>query len=270
MLNLCVILLSALMLSGPVPAQEAAPAVPNPPAAKPAASSELQTDEQKTLYAYGVAIGNHVTPLGLTASEMKYVTMGIKDMALARKSQVEMSVYGPKIEEFARARMAAKAQKEKDRSKSFIEKAKKAPGAHVFPSGLIYEELRAGTGASPVSTDTVKIHYRGTLIGGKEFTNSDEPGQPTDFPLSQVIPCWTEGFQKMKAGGKAKFVCPSSIAFGDGGNPNLGILGGATLVFEAELIEIKVEEPKPVAAQPGANAPEAKRAEPDKADKSQP
>jgi FKBP-type peptidyl-prolyl cis-trans isomerase FkpA len=104
-------------------------------------------------------------------------------------------------------------------------------------SGLIYRELRAGSGASPTGADTVKVHYRGTLINGTEFDSSYKRNEPAEFPLNRVIPCWTEGLQRMKIGGKAQLVCPSSIAYGERGSPPV-IPGGATLVFEVELLGI--------------------------------
>jgi FKBP-type peptidyl-prolyl cis-trans isomerase FkpA len=101
----------------------------------------------------------------------------------------------------------------------------------------VYLEVKPGTGASPTADDKVVVHYVGTLIDGKEFDSSRKSGQPAEFGLKGVIPCWTEGVQKMKVGGTSKLVCPSSIAYGDGGSR--AIPGGATLVFEVELLEIK-------------------------------
>jgi FKBP-type peptidyl-prolyl cis-trans isomerase FkpA len=118
-------------------------------------------------------------------------------------------------------------------SKAYLERAAAEPGAIKTPSGLIYRDLRPGTGTSPVPTDTVKVNYKGTLVNGKQFDASDG----IKFPLNQVIPCWTEGVQKMKVGGKAQLVCPSSIAYGDQGSPPT-IPGGATLIFEIELLGI--------------------------------
>jgi FKBP-type peptidyl-prolyl cis-trans isomerase FkpA len=118
-------------------------------------------------------------------------------------------------------------------SKAYLEKAAAAPGAIRTPSGLIYRELRPGTGTSPVATDTVKVNYRGTLVNGKQFDASSN----VQFPLNRVIPCWTEGLQKMKVGGKSELVCPSSIGYGDAGSPP-DIPGGATLIFEIELLGI--------------------------------
>ncbi len=105
------------------------------------------------------------------------------------------------------------------------------------PSGIVITTLKEGSGDSPKSTDTVKVHYRGTLTDGKEFDSSYKRGQPASFSLSQVIPCWTEGVQTMKAGGKAKLVCPGNLAYGPRGIPGT-IPPDATLVFEVELLEI--------------------------------
>ena len=120
---------------------------------------------------------------------------------------------------------------------AYLEKAAAEPGAVKTPSGLIYRELKAGTGASPNASDMVKVHYRGTLVDGTEFDSSYKRNEPISFPLNGVIPCWTEGVQKMKVGGKSQLVCPSSIAYGDSGRPPV-IPGGATLIFEVELLGI--------------------------------
>ena len=107
------------------------------------------------------------------------------------------------------------------------------------PSGLVYQSLKEGSGTSPTASDTVKVHYRGTFPdSGKEFDSSYKRGEPIEFPLSGVIPCWTEGVQKMKPGGKAKLVCPPNIAYGARGAGGV-IPPNATLNFEVELISVK-------------------------------
>ena len=116
--------------------------------------------------------------------------------------------------------------------------AAKEAGAVVTDSGLVYVPLRDGTGASPAETDTVKVHYKGTLPDGKEFDSSYKRGQPAEFPLNRVIKCWTEGVQRMKVGGKAKLVCPSAIAYGERGVGGL-IPPNSTLLFEIELLGIR-------------------------------
>jgi FKBP-type peptidyl-prolyl cis-trans isomerase FkpA len=123
----------------------------------------------------------------------------------------------------AQADMAAAAAKEK--------------GATVTPSGLVYRSLRDGKGASPTAADVVKVNYRGTLANGTEFDSSYKRNEPAQFPLGGVIPCWTEGVQRMKVGGKAKLVCPPGIAYGERGAGGV-IPPNATLQFEVELLEI--------------------------------
>ena len=118
-----------------------------------------------------------------------------------------------------------------------LDKAAKEAGATRTDTGLVYRSLKDGTGASPAATDTVKVHYRGTFPDGKEFDSSYGRGQPATFPLNQVIPCWTEGVQKMKVGGKAKLTCPSAIAYGTRGAGKV-IPPNATLQFEVELLGI--------------------------------
>jgi FKBP-type peptidyl-prolyl cis-trans isomerase FkpA len=112
------------------------------------------------------------------------------------------------------------------------------PGATVTSTGLVYRSLKDGAGASPSATDVVKVHYRGTFPDGREFDSSFKRNAPAEFPLNRVIPCWTEGVQKMKVGGKAKLTCPSAIAYGARGTPGGPIPPNATLVFEIELLGI--------------------------------
>jgi len=114
--------------------------------------------------------------------------------------------------------------------------ASKEPGAVVSASGLVFKSIKDGTGPSPKAADNVKVNYRGTLTDGTKFDASADHGGPISFRLDQVIPCWTEGVQKMKVGGKAKLTCPSGIAYGSRGvGP---IAPNSTLVFEVELVGI--------------------------------
>jgi FKBP-type peptidyl-prolyl cis-trans isomerase FkpA len=119
----------------------------------------------------------------------------------------------------------------------FAQEAAKEAGAKVTPSGLVFRSLQEGQGASPMATDKVKVHYRGTFPDGREFDSSYKRNKPIDFPLNAVIPCWTEGVQLMKVGGKAKLTCPPAIAYGARGAGGV-IPPNATLQFEVELIAI--------------------------------
>ena len=110
------------------------------------------------------------------------------------------------------------------------------PKEEMTASGIAITMLKEGSGASPKASDTVKVHYRGTLTNGQEFDSSYKRNEPAAFPLNRVIPCWTEGVQKIKVGGKAKLVCPPNLAYGSRGVP--GIPPNSTLVFEVELLDI--------------------------------
>ncbi|MBY0314485.1 MAG: FKBP-type peptidyl-prolyl cis-trans isomerase [Bdellovibrionales bacterium] len=125
-----------------------------------------------------------------------------------------------------------------------MNEAAKEAGAQKTESGLIYRETQAGTGETPKATDKVKVHYHGTLRDQTVFDSSRDRGTPATFPLNGVIPCWTEGVQKMKVGGKATLVCPADIAYKDRGAPPV-IKPGAALKFEVELLEIVKDETGP-------------------------
>ena len=112
------------------------------------------------------------------------------------------------------------------------------PGAVTTPSGLVYRNIKEGTGASPTATDTVRVHYRGTFPDGREFDSSYKRNQAASFPLNRVIKCWTEGLQRMKVGGQARLTCPAAIAYGDKGAGGGEIPPGAVLRFEVDLLAI--------------------------------
>jgi FKBP-type peptidyl-prolyl cis-trans isomerase FkpA len=209
---------------------------PPAPAAQASPGAALATEDEKTAYAAGVMLGKNLQPLALKPAELEAAKRGLADAATGKPPAVDLQSYGPKLQAMIQSRASAGAQGEKDKGKAFAESAAKDQGAQALPSGLVFRSLQPGKGASPKATDTVRVHYRGTLVDGTEFDNSIARGQPAEFQLNGVIPCWTEGVQKMKVGEKARLVCPSAIAYGDAGRP--GIPGGATLVFEVELLDI--------------------------------
>ena len=201
-----------------------------------AAPAPLTTDDDKTVYAIGISIGQSLSMFNLTPSEIELVKRAISDAAAGRP-EVQLSEWGPKIQPLASSRAAAAAVKEKASSAAYLAKAAAEPGAVKTESGMVYRELKVGAGESPKTTDTVKVHYRGTLVNGTEFDSSYKRNEPAQFPLNGVIKCWTEGVQRMKVGGKSMLICPSDLAYGDQGRPPT-IPGGATLLFEIELLEI--------------------------------
>jgi len=202
-----------------------------------AAGLELKTDEQKTLYALGLAVSQSLAVFSLSEAELELVKAGIGDGALNKERKVDLQVYGPKIQELQTARLSVAAAAEKKAGQAFLDKAAAEKGVTKTASGLIISTMKAGSGPSPKPTDKVKVHYQGTLTDGTIFDSSIQRKEPVTFPLNGVIPCWTEGVQLMKVGGKSRLVCPSAIAYGDRGAPPR-IKPGATLVFEVELLEI--------------------------------
>ncbi len=203
----------------------------------PSRAADPKTEEEKTLYALGLALSRNLSPFNLTPAEVALVTSGLTDGVLGKEKKVDLDAYGPKIQELVKTRSAAAAATEKKSGQAFLDKMAAEKGAVKTKSGIIYIEMKPGTGDTPKATDKVKVHYHGTLPDGTVFDSSVKRGEPATFPLNGVIPCWTEGVQMIKVGGKSKLICPSELAYGDRGSPPT-IKPGATLVFEVELLEI--------------------------------
>jgi FKBP-type peptidyl-prolyl cis-trans isomerase FkpA len=197
----------------------------------------LSTDTDKTLYAIGIALGENVKSFALTPAEIAIVNAGISDAAAGKQSKVDMDTYGPKIRELQQERAGVAATAEKQAATAFLAKLAQEPGAQKSASGVIFIPITPGTGANPTAASTVRVHYHGTLRDGTVFDSSVQRNEPISFPLNGVIPCWTEGVQKMKVGGKAKLGCPSDTAYGDAGQGP--IPAGAALLFEVELLAIE-------------------------------
>ena len=204
--------------------------------ASSAAAQELKTEDEKTLYTLGALLGKRLESFGLSPAELELAKRGFADAASGKKLAVKPDDYEHQVNALAQARMSVAAEKHKKEGQAFLDKAAQEPGAQKSASGLIYVTIKEGTGPSPKASDTVKANYTGSLIDGTVFDASAKHGGPAEFPLGNVIPCWTEGLQKMKVGGKAKLVCPAAIAYGDHSPP--GIPPGSTLVFEVELVGI--------------------------------
>ncbi|MDA8414692.1 MAG: FKBP-type peptidyl-prolyl cis-trans isomerase [Desulfobacteraceae bacterium] len=202
------------------------------------AADAPKTEEQKTFYAIGLSVSKSLSVFTLSPAELDMVVQGLTDGQSGKKTDVDVIAYTGKIQELARTRRKALGDKQSVAGQDFLVKAAKEKGATKTPSGMVFTSLIEGKGDSPRATDVVKVNYRGTLIDGKEFDSSYKRGKPLEFKLDNVIKCWVEGLQKMKPGGKAKFVCPPQLAYGDNGAGEM-ILPGATLEFEVELLEVK-------------------------------
>ena len=208
--------------------------------ASPAAAEEkkLNNADEETIYLLGTSLGRSLVGFHLSKEELAIVLLGIEDEVSGNMPLVDVPQARERVQELYSKRAAAAAEAESAESVAFLERQAKLEGAKRTESGLIITELVVGSGDSPSAEDVVRVHYRGTLRDGKVFDSSIDRGEPAEFPLNRVIPCWTEGVAMMKPGGKSRLVCPPEIAYGDRGSPP-AIPGGAALVFEVELLEVK-------------------------------
>ena len=214
-------------------------------------AEELTTDAQKFGYAIGVDLARSLQPVkddvDIKALEAGLDTVfagGTSVLDDAAREQIKNTV-AEKLQKKQLEERTATANKAKEEGEKFLAENGKKDGVKTTASGLQYQVLTEGKGDSPKATDTVTVHYKGTLLNGETFDSSYDRGQPVSFPLQNVIPGWTEGLQLMKPGAKYKFVIPSALAYGERG-AGVKIGPNSTLVFEVELIS--VGEPKPAEA----------------------
>ena len=197
--------------------------------------AQLETEDQKTLYALGLLLGRNIKTFALTPEELAIVKAGLSDAVTDTKPQIELEAYGPKVNELHEKRVASGSEDTQKKGQEFADNVAKEKDATKTASGIVIRTIAPGTGASPTAEDVVKVHYEGKLIDGKVFDSSVR-GEPAELPLNRVVPCWTEALQKMKKGEKAQVVCPSEVAYGNRGAPP-DIPPGATLSFEIELLD---------------------------------
>ncbi|KAA0876175.1 FKBP-type peptidyl-prolyl cis-trans isomerase [Nitrincola tapanii] len=203
----------------------------------------LTSNEEKISYSLGVLIGENLKQdfdkLNLDAFRAGVATVYGQNAELMSGEEIGETLQAFQVQrmEEQRAAFQKMADDNLKAGKDYQAANAKKRGVKTTASGLQYEQLSAGRGASPKASDVVKVHYRGQLTDGTEFDSSYARGEPVSFPLSGVIPGWTEGLQLMKAGEKARLVIPSDLAYGPGGMGN-AIGPNETLVFEVELLEV--------------------------------
>jgi FKBP-type peptidyl-prolyl cis-trans isomerase len=202
-------------------------------------SVSLQTDEEKVSYAIGQQIGGNMKSQGIPINT-RVLAASIEDAFSGKPSQMkpeEMQAAMMKMRESMMARQEAAGKENKEKGAKFLEENKKKPNVKVTASGLQYEIVSEGKGNAPKASDTVKVHYTGTLIDGTKFDSSHDRNEPAVFPVGGVIRGWTEALQLMKPGAKYKLAIPSELAYGEQGRP--GIPPNSVLQFEVELIEVQ-------------------------------
>ncbi len=198
---------------------------------------KLESEDDKVFYTVGTMFGSKLKDLDLKERELNVLVKGLRHSATNAKMEVEVNDYRTKVRDMFSERMKVKSLAMKKEGEDFLKKFLSEKGVQKTKSGMGYKILKEGNGKNPKATDTVEVHYHGTLIDGTVFDSSVQRGKPVSFPLNRVIKGWTEGVPLIKEGGKIKLVIPSELAYGEHGAPPK-IPGGATLVFEIELLKI--------------------------------
>ncbi len=194
-------------------------------------------DEAKALYGIGYLFGEQFRELELTPQEVEHVLQGFRDQLLGNEPETDPRQDMEAIRHFLEDRQARMASQTREREQAYIREFIDGGGTRT-ESGLAYEIIEEGSGDRPQATDTVEVHYEGRLINGQVFDSSYQRGETATFPLNRVIAGWTEGLQLISPGGRIRLVIPAELGYGERGAPP-SIPGGATLIFDVELIDIK-------------------------------
>ncbi|MDR0735131.1 MAG: FKBP-type peptidyl-prolyl cis-trans isomerase [Elusimicrobiota bacterium] len=208
-------------------------------AAEAAPAADAGVNNDKLLYSLGYLMGENVKKqliLDRGEEDSKAISQGMRDAMLDRKPQTDLETYKPLIAKRYEDDAAKKLAARKIEQDKVLQDIKKEKNVKTLPDGMLIRTVKNGKGASPKPTSMVKVHYEGALLDGTVFDSSIKRNAPATFPLNGVIPCWTEGLQKMKAGGKAKLYCPPNTAYGDA---QAGLIPpGSLLIFDVELLEV--------------------------------
>lgn len=212
------------------------------------------TEKEKTLYAVGLVLARQLEVFDLTPSELWVVKRGFTDATRGKKTKVNFATYSKKSQELATARRDAHGKKLAPLVPKFMARESAREGAVKTPSGLIYQPGKEGEGVFPAASDKVKVHYRTTLIDGKEVESTYKAGQPDEAVVSEYMKCLVEGLQMMKPGGTARLICPPELALGKEGS---GVIPpDSTLVFDVELLQVSRDKGAP--GTPNPQAPDNK------------
>jgi FKBP-type peptidyl-prolyl cis-trans isomerase len=202
----------------------------------------LPTEKEQVSYTIGMAMGKQLSEIkdevsiDTVVKALRAQMAGEKMLVNDEQAQHIMQAFGQKMQAKQMAKMMEEGKTNQEKGDKFLAENGKKPGVVTTPSGLEYQVITAGKGAKPTVTDGVKVHYKGTLLDGKEFDSSYKRGEPATLPLGGVIPGWSEGLQLMQVGSKYKFWIPAKLAYGEQAPPMIG--PNQVLEFEVELLDI--------------------------------
>jgi len=209
------------------------------------AAAILDTQEKRISYSIGIGLGQRFKDEAFVV-DLDTFTQGLKDAINDGEQLMTQEEIMAEMQAFQQQQMVAQqeaadklANDNQAAGAAYLAENGAKEGVTTTASGLQYEVITAGDGDKPAATDTVEVHYAGTLLDGTEFDSSYKRGATVSFPLNGVIPGWTEGLQLMPVGSKYRFVIPSDLAYGPGGTRGGPIGPNATLIFEVELVAIK-------------------------------
>jgi FKBP-type peptidyl-prolyl cis-trans isomerase FkpA/FKBP-type peptidyl-prolyl cis-trans isomerase FklB len=231
-------------------------------------AAKIETDMQKASYGIGTQIGKNMKQNSIDIDSAA-LALGLNDALEGKEFKLkpeEMQAAQTKLQETAMKKKTESGEKNKVDGAAFLEKNKAVAGVVTTATGLQYQVVTEGTGPIPADTDVVTAHYEGKLLSGEKFDSSYDRKEPADFPVTGVIPGWTEALKLMKVGSKWKLFVPSDLAYGPSGRP--GIPPNAVLIFDVELLGIKSAAPAVAPAAPAVeSAPPTGAAVPAEAEK---
>ncbi|MDB5253072.1 MAG: FKBP-type peptidyl-prolyl cis-trans isomerase [Flaviaesturariibacter sp.] len=208
-----------------------------PPKVATASTKPLKSRLDSLSYAFGISLGSYLKGQDISNINYTLLNKAIEQTLKGQPTYMDANTANMCMTQMGAEKQKKKGEAERAAGLKFLSENKKKPGIITTASGLQYEIITKGTGPIPAASDTISAHYRGTLLNGKEFDNSYQRGQPLTIPVSGVIRGWTEALQLMPVGSKWKLYIPSELAYGEYG-AGQDIPGGATLVFEVELLGI--------------------------------
>ena len=206
---------------------------------QPPTSFKLASGMDSLSYAIGLNVGSNLKAQGVENFSYEAMNEGMRDaVAAAKKPLLDEQTASMTIQQKLQEYASKKINVQKEEGKKFLAENKNQPGITELPNGIQYKIIKQGSGIKPALEDTIKVHYKGTTIDGKVFDDSYSRGEPIEFPLGNLVEGWKQTLPLMPVGSKWQIFLPSDYGYGDRG-AGANIPGGATLIFELELLDVK-------------------------------